>query len=122
MQLLPLTNGHLNVACIRERMATGTWLKHLRRAQRRLCMVVKGDVGVEGVRGIKRTGGPVGMPYDYPDDVPHSVRMRLQDPMYQAPSPTPSHYSIVANSTPSRQPQHQQAHNPQITIIKMLQT
>ena len=43
------------------------------------------------------------MPYDYLDDVPHSVRMRLQDPMYQAPSPTPSPYSIVTNNTPSPQ-------------------
>ena len=51
------------------------------------------------------------MQYDYLDDVPHSVRMRLQDPMYQASSPTPSHYSIVTNNTPSPQPQHQQTHN-----------
>ena len=54
------------------------------------------------------------MPYDYLDDVPHSVRMRLQDPMYQASSPTPSHYSIVTNNTPSPQPQHQQTHNQQV--------
>ena len=54
------------------------------------------------------------MQYDYLDDVPHSVRMRIQDPMYQASSPTPSHFSIVTNNTPSPQPQHQQTHNQQV--------
>ena len=67
------------------------------------------------MRGVTRTGGLAGIPYDYLDDECHSVRMRVQDPMYQAPSPTPRHYSIVTNDMPSPQPQHQQAHNQHVS-------